>query len=216
MRIIPPVVRDITRVVAASTLLLACVAEGSRSSPAADTAPAPLLASEDIPGDFLLQQQIRFRWNEREGQIDAAVQNACGELTVILLTPYGAAGTVIRQRGRRVDVSGRYAGELPFDPERLLLDVQRTNFVPFSSPAPPDGTREWRFHGQRIAETWNGGRLVERVFDSAGETGDRVRIRYPDGATAQQPPAAASLDSELFGYHLDVTTLSRVAVSCSG
>jgi hypothetical protein len=208
--------RDTARVVAACALLLACVAEGRRSSPAADAAPAPLLASEDIPGDFLLQQQIRFRWNEREGQIDAAVQSACGELIVILLTPYGAPGTVIRQRGRRVDVTTRYAGELPFDPERLLLDVQRTYFVPLSSPAPPDGTREWRFHGQRIAETWSGGRLVERVFDSAGETGDRVRIRYPHGATAQQPPTAASLDSERFGYHLDVTTLSRVAVSCSG
>lgn len=212
-----PWMRAATRLVGATACALgmACAQGGSRSSPTGEAPPTPLLSSEDIPGDFLLQQQIRFQWNGREGQMDAAVQNACGELTIILLTPYGTPGTVIRQRGLRVDVTSRYAGELPFAPARILLDVQRTHFVPLPSLAPPDGSREWSFHGQRIAEIWIEGRLVERVFHSDREDEDRVRVRYPDGATAQDPPASATLDSERFGYHLDVTTLSRVPVSCS-
>jgi hypothetical protein len=210
--------RTATRLARATVcaLLLACAQNGSRSSPTGEESLAPLLSSEDIPGNFLLQQQIRFSWNGREGQMDAAVQSACGELTIILLTPYGTPGTVIRQRGRRVDVTSPYAGKLPFEPARILLDVQRTHFVPLPSPAPPDGSREWFFHGQRIAEIWRGGRLVERVFhsdDRADE--DRVRVRYPDGATADDPPESATLESERFGYQLDVTTLSRVEVSCS-
>ena len=200
---------------AVCALLLACAQGGSRPSATGEAPPVPLLASEDIPGDVLLQQQIRFQWNGREGQMDAAVQNACGELTIILFTPYGTPGTVIRQRGLRVDVTSRHAGELPFEPARILLDVQRTHFVPLPSQAPPDGSREWLFHGQRIVETWSGGRLVERVFHSDRDDQDRVRIRYPAGATAQDPPASATLDSERFGYHLEVTTLSRVPVSCS-
>lgn len=199
---------------AACALLLACAAGGRRSFPADDAPPAPLLASEEIPGAFLLQQQVRFRWNGREDQVDAAVQSACGELTVILFTPFGTPGTVIRQRGRRVEVSARHAAPLPFAPERILLDVQRTYLLPLPAAPPPDGVHARQLDGKRIEEKWASGRLVERVFHPDPEDPDRVRIRYPHGATAQDPPRAASLDSERFGYHLDVTTLSRVAVDC--
>jgi hypothetical protein len=201
--------------VAAGALLASCAGGGGLPRAADEAAPAPLFASDEVPGDFLMQQRLRFRWDGREGELDAAVQSACGELTIILFTPFGTPGTVIRQRGREVEVEARQAGALPFAPERILVDVQRTYFVPLPGDAPPDGVHERRLAGQRIEETWRGGRLVERVFHPEAEGGDRVRIRYPHGASAEDPPEAAALESERYGYRLDVTTLARVPVDCA-
>jgi hypothetical protein len=163
-----------------------------------------------MPGDFLLQQQIRYRWDGREGSLDAAVQSACGELTIVLLTPFGTTGTAIRQRGWQVRVEGR-AADLPFAPERILLDVQRTYLAPAPNP-PRVGTLERRIGDQRIEETFEDGRLIERVFHPTRDGDDRVRIRYREGAAADAPSAA--LESERYGYRLDITTLARLPVAC--
>lgn len=173
--------------------------------------PAPLVASEEMPGDFVLQQRIGFRWDGGEGTLDAAVESACGELTIVLLTPFGTRGTVIRQRGWQVEVTGGHGGPLPFAPERILLDVQRTYLAPPAN-APRVGTRERRIGEQRIEETWDDGRLVERVFHPTRDGDDRVRIRYREGAAPDAPSAV--LESERYRYQLDVTVLARRAVAC--
>ena len=157
-----------------------------------------------MPGDFLLQQQIRFHWQGGEGSLDAAVQSACGEFTVVLLTPMGTRGVTIRQRGWDVTVEGR-TGDLPFAPERILLDVQRTYLAPPANP-PRVGTVERKIGEQRMEETFEDGRLVERVFQPTREGDDRVRIRFG--------PETASLESERYGYRLDVTTLAREPIAC--
>jgi hypothetical protein len=164
-----------------------------------------------MPGDFLLQQQIGYRWDGGAGVLDAAVQSACGELTIVLLTPFGTPGTVIRQRGWQVEVEAPHAGELPFAPERILLDVQRTYLPPPANP-PRVGSRERTFGGQRIEETWEAGRLVERVFHPTRDGDDRVRIRFREGVAPDAP--SATLESERFRYTLDITTLARSAVAC--
>jgi hypothetical protein len=193
----------------ASAAGVACA--GAGAPPQSDAPPAPLVASDEMPGDFLLRQQIRYRWPGGQGVLDAAVQSACGELHIVLLTPFGTAGTEIQQVGWDVVVRARHAGPLPFAPERILLDVQRT-YLPAPADPPRDGARERRVHGQRIEERWEDGRLVERVFHPMREGDDRVRIRYREGAGADAP--SATLESERFHYALDVTTLSRVAVAC--
>lgn len=173
--------------------------------------PAPLVASVEMPGDFLLQQQIRYRWDGGEGSLDAAVQSACGELTIVLLTPFGTRGTVIHQHDLQVDVTGAQAGQLPFAPEHILLDVQRTYLAQPANP-PRVGTRERHIGAQRITESWEEGRLIERVFHPTRDGDDLVRIRYREGVAADAP--SALLESERFGYQLDVTTLARSAIAC--
>lgn len=164
-----------------------------------------------MPGDFLLQQQIRYRWDGGEGSLDAAVQSACGELTIVLLTPFGTSGTVIHQHGWQVDVTGGQPSQLPFAPEHILLDVQRTYLAPPPNP-PRVGTRERRIGEQRITESWEDGLLIERVFHPTRDGDDRVRIHYREGAAADAPSAV--LESERFGYQLDVTALARSAITC--
>jgi hypothetical protein len=108
-------------------------------------------------------------------------------------------------------VTGEPAGQLPFAPEHILLDVQRTYLAPPPNP-PRVGTRERRIGEQRITESWEDGRLIERVFHPTHDGDDLVRIRYREGVAADAPSAV--LESERFAYQLDVTTLSRSAIAC--
>jgi hypothetical protein len=154
-----------------------------------------------------MQQRLRFRWREQQGQTDAVVQKVCGELTVLLLTPFGTPGVVIRQRGRDVTVESKLPGPWSFPPEYILRDVQRTYFVPFGETARG---------GESIEEEWSDGRLVRRTFTSPdADASARIVVTYPDGVTRDDPPQRASIDAVHFGYHLDVETTSRAELVCS-
>lgn len=162
-----------------------------------------------------MQQRLHFRWQQQEGQADAVVQMVCGELTVLLLTPFGTPGIVIHQRDRRVEVESKLPGAWIFPPEYVLRDVQRTYFVPIGDPPLAAGRRRLGYGGESIEEVWAGGRLVERSFTAErGGVQRRIVIGYPDGATRSEPPRTATLDDAQRGYHLEVTTLSRVELSC--
>jgi hypothetical protein len=105
---------------------------------------APIVATEEIPGDFVLVQHLRVTRADQVQELDAVVQNACGELLVLPLSPFGKPAFVIRQRGLSVAVDAAVpAAPLPFEPERVLLDIERTYFVPLGAPAarrrPPRG-----------------------------------------------------------------------------
>jgi hypothetical protein len=170
------------------------------------TALAPLVATGEIPGEFLMQQRLHFQWHEQSGQVDAVVQKVCGELTVLLLSPFGTPGVVIHQRDRAVAVEAKLPGPWSFPPEYILRDVERTYFVPL-------GERERG--GESIEEQWSGDRLVRRTFTSRRDgVPAQVVITYPDGMTRDQPPQRASIDAPSFGYHLDVETLSRETLTC--
>ena len=153
-----------------------------------------------------MQQRLHFRWHEQQGQVDAVVQKVCGELTVLLLTPFGTPGVVIRQHGRDVRVESKLPGPWSFPPEYILRDVQRTYFVPLGEVARG---------GESIEEEWSGGRLVRRTFTSTRDGAPaQVVIAYPEGMTKDAAPQRASIDAPKWGYHLDVETLSRVELVC--
>jgi Protein of unknown function (DUF3261) len=190
--------------------LAACAAQRAR----APRALAPIVATEEIPGDFVLVQHLRVTRADQVQEFDAVVQNACGELLVLPLSPFGKPAFVIRQRGLSVAVDAAVpAAPLPFEPERVLLDIERTYFVPLGAPPPADGRREVAWRGETIDEAWADARLRERVY--RGDTGaGRLRVAYPDGMTAGELPARASLTNESLGYAIDVTTVSRTEVDC--
>jgi hypothetical protein len=174
-----------------------------------------LVATGDIPDEFLMQQRLRFHWQQQEGQVDAVVQMVCGELTVLLLSPFGTPAVVIRQRDRHVEIESKLPGMWSFPPEYLLRDVQRTYFVPIGDPPVIEGRRQFAYGGESIEEVWAGGRLVERSFTNGqGGARQRIVIGYPDGATRDEPPRSAIIDAPHWGYHLEVTMLSRIGLSC--
>jgi hypothetical protein len=198
-------------------IVLAVVPACSTTRPASSTGAslAPLVSTAEIPGEFLMQQRLRFRWKQQEGQADAVVQMVCGELTVLLLTPFGTPAVVIRQRDRHVEIESKLPGMWTLPPEYVLRDVQRTYFVPIGDPALTEGRRQLAYGGESIDEVWAGGRLVERSFTAErGGTQTRIVIGYPDGATRSEPPRTATIDAPHWDYHLEVTTLSRVELTC--
>lgn len=197
---------------AVAAALAACAARDPAAIPDPASGPTPLVATTEIPGEFLMQQRLRFRWRDAQGQVDAVVQQVCGEFTVLLLTPFGTPGVVIRQRGLDVSVQSKLADPLAFPPEYILRDVQRTYFVPLGEPPLEAGRRTLDFGDEAIEERWERGRLIERSFIDGAST--PVVITYPDGMTRDTAPRRASIDAVRWGYHLDVETLSRVELKC--
>jgi hypothetical protein len=173
---------------------------------------APLVDTGEIPGAFLLRQHLRVsRPDGGVAELDAVVQNGCGELLLMALTPFQTRAFVVRQRGLRIEADRAAGTALPFDPARMLVDLQRTYFVPIGDP-PPGARRDVDWRGERIDETWSGGRLVERRYAHGGR--EQVRIAYPDGMRPGELPPRASLVYAATGYRLDVETVSRTAIDC--
>ncbi len=187
----------------------------TRPAPSVGASLAPLVSTAAIPDQFLMQQRLHFHWHQHEGQADAVVQMVCGELTVLLLTPFGTPAVVIRQRDRHVEIESKLPDMWTFPPEYVLRDLQRTYFVPIGDPPVTDGHRQLEYGGESMEEVWAGGRLVERSFTTGpGGAQTRIVVGYPDGATRSDPPRAATIDAPHWGYHLEVTTLSRVELTC--
>lgn len=203
------------RVSAALALLFAlgaCVAP----SPPRSVDPGALVATQDIRGDFLIRQHLRFRFGDEEGAFEAVVQKRCDELTIMGLTPFGLPAFAIHQRGLEVRVESHLPGDWPFPPRYVLLDVHRTYFVPFAELAPAGGVREIRRGAETLVERWDSGRLVERSFHStSGDPPGRVVVTYPGGATRARTPRRTHLQNERYGYELDVTTVSRSELVCA-
>jgi hypothetical protein len=196
---------------AAALLAAACAATPARRAvPAAEV----LVRSDEIAGDFVLEQEIRFRWGSGSGSSRALVQQLCGRLTVVLLTPIGTPGIVLRQDGEDVRVEERAGVSLPVDPQRVLRDIHRSLFVPLVGAPLGDGQRTGQQRGERVDELWESGRLAARTFHADSDPPERVKVTYPGGLAAGGVPAALSIENADLGYHLDVSTTSRVALVC--
>ena len=173
---------------------------------------APLVSTDEIPGAFLLQQHLRVtRPDGGVTELDAVVQNGCGELLLVALKPFQGRSFVVRQRGRRIESDIAADVALPFDPARTLVDLERTYFVPIADAA-TDGRRTVQWRDQRIEETWRDARLVERVYTVRGR--EQVRIAYPDGMRPGELPLRAALEYGATGYRIDVETVTRTEIRC--
>ena len=95
-------------------------------------------------GGFLVRQRIRaFVPDGTSHEFQAVVQYQAGELTVLVLTPYGSRALSIVQRGETVDIQTSAREHMPFDPRRLLIDVHQVFFVRAS-----DSHRRVEYSGQ--------------------------------------------------------------------
>jgi hypothetical protein len=178
--------------------------------------PGTLVATYDIPGSFLIRQQLRFRFGDEEGSFEAVVQKLCDEVRVVGLTPFGSPAFAIHQRGLDVRVESYLPGPWPFDPRQILLDVHRIYFVPIAEAAPPDAIYAIRHGDETLFDRWSAGRLVERTFRRVdGDPPGRIVVTYPGGVTRGSAPREVRLENERYDYEITVTTLSRTELVCA-
>lgn len=181
---------------------------------------AKLAPTGELGDGFTLRQHLRFQADGHGGSFEAVVELHCGELLVVGLTPLGTRAFSIRQRGLETEFEWMLAEPLPFSPERILLDVHRSFLYPLpdaqSDALPADGLHARRFHEIELQERWSEGRLMERALEEkSGERVGRWVARYAGGVAPGAWPMSTSIESGLFGYSLEITTLSWQPLACT-
>lgn len=191
----------------------------SRASLRARLVPADLLSPE-----ISMRQRLRFIAGERDGEIDAVVQLTCGELVVVGLTPIGTRLFTIRQTGRDVDARLMLPGDWPFEPERVLLSLQRSMLLPLPRPPEAGAVDEadpgiWLGRTPfeiALEERWLAGRVVERRVHEARASGPAtIEIRYSaPGLDTDSIPRSTTIESEKDGYRIEIETLEQTRLPC--
>jgi hypothetical protein len=155
------------------------------------------------------RQRIEARFGDRNIAFSAVLQSDAGVLSLLALTPYGSRAFLLQQRGKALAFTRYVDRDLPFPPRFIMLDVHRTLFLGLPGAPLPDGDHTAVQHGERIAERWRGGRLLERTFERVdGRPAGRIRIAYQGGMRPPLPPARMDLDNGWFGYQLAIHTLA--------
>jgi hypothetical protein len=192
-------------------LLLAGCATGPHPPAMTDDAyPGVLVDSTVLPSGLFLRQRIDARFGERTMSFSAVLQVDAGVLSLLALTPYGTRAFLIEQAGQAVRFTRYVDRELPFPPRFILLDVHRALFSGVVEAAPPpDGTRAYERHGERVTERWQAGKLLERSFERLDhKPAGTILVRYgPAGLVPNAPPARIELDNGWFDYQLVIETL---------
>jgi hypothetical protein len=189
---------------------------GSWAPPEVPGAGAPampeqrLLPVEALGEDVLMRQRVTIQWNGREADFDAVLQKRGAQLLLLGLGPMDRVGFRLVLEDGRVEFENRTGRELPFDPDRILLDVQRV-FYPWLERDAGCGScdRHGSRDGIEITERIEAGRLEERRF----RVPDRVDVadvvvRYEDWMEDGLAPRRAVLANGWRGYALRVETSS--------
>ena len=101
--------------------------------------PGPLVPTEEMGGDFLLEQNVRVQGEGLDWALTLVSQKRGSRLVVVGLDPFGAKLFTLTQQGSEVTVE-RPAGRLPLPPVNLLRDLQRARFGRPGAPAEPGVT----------------------------------------------------------------------------
>lgn len=169
--------------------------------------PGTLVAPSSVPGDWMMEQQVTAIRQGKKGQPFRAVAQKQGDsLLVMGLTPMGTRAFVIEQQGTDVTFDKQGDMHLPFEPEMILHDVQRTFVKSLFNSAPPDGTHQGEIAGEEVTEVWEDGHLTQRRYtrdDADGAVVIDFGLPGDDGA-----PGRVTLDNQWFGYKLIIETLS--------
>jgi hypothetical protein len=165
--------------------------------------PGPLVPTQEIEGDFAIQQ----RWRVIAGEIDFPLQGLLekrgDELVLIGLNAFGAKLFTLVQRGTDVEVQAAPPAILPVPPLNLLRDLHRMLFL--AAEAPPTGNGEvTRLRPpDRIFESWRDGQLQRRDF--LRDRGASVRLEF--SGEAKRPHVR--LTNPGCGYRIEIDTISE-------
>lgn len=169
-----------------------------------------LLPAEALPGDVLMRQHVTIQWDGQESDFEAVLQKRGAQLMLLGLGPMDRVGFRLVLEDGVVGFENRTERELPFEPERILLDVQRV-FYPWirGGQACVRCDRSGERDGVEIVERIEAGRLEERRFrlPERSDLGDIV-VRYEDWGEGGLAPRRAVLANGWHGYGLRVETSS--------
>lgn len=101
--------------------------------------PGPLVPTEEMLGDFVLQQNVRVQGGDLDWALTLVSQKRGQTLVLVGLDPFGAKLFTLTQRGTEVTVE-RPSGRLPLPPVNLLRDLHRTRFLRPGTPPEPGVT----------------------------------------------------------------------------
>ncbi|MFK7895794.1 MAG: DUF3261 domain-containing protein [Myxococcota bacterium] len=191
---------------------------------AADLLPATALARH-----FVLRQRVAIRWQDESGKrdeasFDAAIQRQGDSLLLLGLGPMGQVGFLLRLENGVVHFENRTGLALPFEPARMLADVQRV-YYPWFEPVTACDTCVRRAQRSRITveETRAEGEVRTRRFFQAAKAGsvgdgegpesredgeDDVIVRYSGAPWLDGLGQDALLQSVGFGYEVELKTQS--------
>lgn len=194
---------------------LACVISTAPQVPSQATSSTGLAPVSEIRGDFLLRQQLAFRYAGGQGSFETILQKRCDDLTVIALTPFGTRAFTLIQRGSEIWVQSGSPRTWPFPLRHILEDVHRVLLPPIAEEGTMDGVYERPHGSEQVTEYWTRGRLSRReVRPNAGGSEWKVIIRFEAPPSPDWPPDLVRLRNDRWGYELEITTLSRRKLSC--
>ena len=197
-------------------LFLGCagVDRGPSASPMRDPAKADpfahsLLPVSDLQPDLLMRQRVTIAWKDREESFEAVLQKRGDVLLLLGLGPMNAVGFSLTLDDRGVEFENRTGRAMPFDPERILADVQRV-FYPWLGDASSclECERRGIREGLEVVERIGPSGLVERRFTPADPPQSRsIVITYqPTWLEDGLVPTLAVLRNDSAGYELTVET----------
>jgi hypothetical protein len=179
--------------------------------------PEPPTASAPLGRDFFLRQRVSVRFATGDGSeerhFETALQSRCGELRLVGMTPFGVRLFSAIRRDGNLEVESLGGRPLPFAPEHVLRDVERTFF---ESP-PIDGSGEQRFDwsGEAVTETWKDGLLEARSLVPGDHGGaDPISITYSGPSAAAGIRAHIELSNPRFGYVLAIDNHEVEELEC--
>lgn len=203
------------RMLALVVLMMACAPRATQPpDPSQMRYPGEFASGAELTGkrDFMTRQALVGRYGEREFHGEVVVQKVGDKVTLIGVTPFGTKAFVVQQDAGGVKGQEIIKGTLPFPPEFMLLDVHRSLFIKLAEGT-GDGKRVGERGGEALTETWQGGRLLKRTYKRLDRRPKgTITVEYVGGMVGDEPPKVMRLDNGWFGYSVEITTVSWLAL----
>jgi len=209
---------SVARAIAALVIALAVTSCAHQPPPPAGL-PAPAAAdippADALPGTFTVRQKLKATSAKGGGSFEAVLQKKPGKLTLLGITPYGSRAFLLEQTGGEIQFQSFIPRDLPFPPTFVLLDIHRV-LDTWLGPPPPggEGQRADVRRGERVAERWHAGHLVERTFTrvapdpNAGPAASGVITATYEGDGPSGLPAHVKLVNPRLGYEIAIDTVA--------
>lgn len=182
----------------------------ARPSPSPSALSEFLLPVSTLAHDLVLQQRVTIRWQDREERFDAVFQKRGDELLLLGLGPMNSVGFTLTLDAEGVRFENRSGREMPFEPERILADVQRVFYPWIPAEGSCTNCEQYVVRGDlEVSEKIGPERIMERRFvDLSGRRGSEILVRFEDWLEGGTIPGRAILRNGWYGYELTVETLS--------
>jgi hypothetical protein len=188
-------------------LALSACQHGAGRGPRPDGCPGILRPTEEIAGDFRLEQRVHVRAESGETSLRIVAEKQGLRLVVIGLNPLGAKLFTVIQTMREVEVDALPERVLPVPPLDVMRDLHRARFLDAGVVPDANGHAEGIRNGTRIVETWRDGVLRQRRFSRVeGLPSGEVIVDF--AMPTPNEPARVQIRNDWCSYSASFETLA--------